>query len=132
MMVVDTSGLFALLAGNDTNHRAALEALAGARPPLLVPAPVLGEAGYMIETRLGTQVLESFVEDLVEGTFSLDCGEDSLPRALQLVRRYASLPLGLTDAAVVASAERWSAPVLTFDRRDFAVVARDGTIRLAP
>ena len=47
-----------------------------------------------------------------------------------LVIRYASLPLGFSDAAVVACAECTGGQVLTFDRRDFVVVAREATITL--
>ena len=58
--------------------------------------------------------------------------KSELPRVRELVQRYADLPLGFADAAVVACAERTTGRVLTFDRRDFAVVAREGTIQLAP
>jgi predicted nucleic acid-binding protein len=46
------------------------------------------------------------------------------------VIRYADLPLGFADAAVIACAERAKAEVLTFDRRDFEVVRREGTFRI--
>ena len=60
------------------------------------------------------------------------CGEDDLPRIRELVARYANLPLGFSDACVVACAERHLGSVLTFDRRDFGVISREGTIRLVP
>ena len=44
--------------------------------------------------------------------------------------RYKDLPLGFGDAAVVACAERTGGRVLSFDRRDFSVVAGEGTITL--
>jgi len=62
---------------------------------------------------------------------SLDCGEDDFPRIRELVTRYADLPLGFADAAVVACAERNGRRVLALDR-DFAVVAREGTIVVLP
>jgi predicted nucleic acid-binding protein len=42
------------------------------------------------------------------------------------------MPLGLADASVVACAERTNGPILTFDRRDFGIVAREGRVRLIP
>jgi len=48
------------------------------------------------------------------------------------MRRYADLPLGFSDAAVIACAERSGGSVLTFDRRDFEVVARDVPITVVP
>jgi predicted nucleic acid-binding protein len=55
-----------------------------------------------------------------------------MPRIRELVARYADLPLGLADASVVACAERTTGPILTFDRRDFGVVAREGRVELVP
>jgi predicted nucleic acid-binding protein len=49
-----------------------------------------------------------------------------------LIGRYADLPLGLTDAMVVACTERNGGRVLTLDRRHFGVVAGEGTITVLP
>ncbi len=46
--------------------------------------------------------------------------------------RYAELPLGFTDAAVVACAERNGATVLTFDRDGLGTVSLDLPITLIP
>jgi predicted nucleic acid-binding protein len=77
-------------------------------------------------------VLDAFLSDLESGAFSLDCGEDDLPRVRELVGRYADLPLGFADAAVIACAERTSGRVLSFDRRHFLLVAREGRISVIP
>ncbi len=66
------------------------------------------------------------------GVLTLLCGDGDLPRIRDLVRRYADLPLGYVDAAVIACAERHGGRVLTLDRRHFGVVAREGTISLRP
>jgi hypothetical protein len=70
--------------------------------------------------------------DLETGVYTLECGEQDLPRTRELIRRYADLPLGFADAAVIACAERHGGRVLTLDLRDFGVVAREGRITLAP
>jgi predicted nucleic acid-binding protein len=93
---------------------------------------VLAEVGYMIETRLGSRVLGLFVEDLEAGAYQYECGAEDLPRIRVLVARYADLPLGLSDAAVIACAERSGGRVLTLDQRDFSVVARQARITLVP
>jgi len=49
-----------------------------------------------------------------------------------LVNRYAGLPLGFADAAVIACAERSGGAVLSLDRRDLGVVAREGRILVLP
>lgn len=49
--------------------------------------------------------------------------DDDLHRAADLVERYADLPLGTTDALIVATAERRRDTVIgTLDRRHFTVV----------
>jgi predicted nucleic acid-binding protein len=45
--------------------------------------------------------------------------------------RYADLPLGFSDACVVACAEGHGGKLLSLDKH-FAVVAREGTLRLLP
>lgn len=98
----------------------------------MIPAGILGEAAFMIEQRLPPQALPPFLHDLASGGFRLDCGEDDFPRIGALVERYADLPLGFADAAVIACAERHGGRVLTPDRRHFGVVAREGRSTLAP
>lgn len=131
MIVLDTSGLFAALARDDKHHRDASAALDGDRGPYLIPAGILAEVGYMVETKLGAEVLDAFLEDLIDGAFTFDCGQDDLARIRELVGRYSDMPLGVADAAVIACAERTGGRILTFDRRDFGVVAREGRIELA-
>lgn len=132
MIVLDTSGLFAVLALDDRHHAEAVAALDGDRGPLVIPAGILAEVGYMIETKLGAPVLDAFLDDLISGAFSFDCGETDLPRIRELVGRYADMPLGLADASVIACAERTTGRILTFDRRDFGIVAREGRVELVP
>jgi predicted nucleic acid-binding protein len=131
-LVLDTSGLVAVANRRDPSHRRAVGALEADAGPYVVPAGILAEVAYVLEARLGLASLESFLQDLEDGRLLLDCGERDLARIRALVLRYADLPLGLADAAVVACAERRRGAILTLDRRDFDVVAGEGTIRLVP
>ena len=132
LIVLDTSGLLAALAADDDHHDDAVTVLDNDAGPALIPAGMLAEAGYLIETKLGLEVLDVFLLDLIDGAFTFDCDDGDFPRVRDLVTRYADLSLGLADASVIACAERTGAPILTFDRRDFAVVAREGRVRLRP
>jgi predicted nucleic acid-binding protein len=132
VITLDTSGLFALLNRRDPDHDAARTSLAEDRGPCIVPAGILAEIAYLIEERLGSEPLDLFLADLQAGAFTLDCGEDDIPRIRELVTRYGDLPLGFADAATIACAERSGGRVLTFDRRDFAAVAREGRIEIVP
>jgi predicted nucleic acid-binding protein len=132
MITLDTSAPCALLNPRDRAHRSAVEALEADPGPYLVPSATLGEISYLVEERLRVSVLDLLLADLESGAFTLDCGEDDLGRTRQLVGRYADLALGYVDAAVIACAERSGGRVLTFDRRDFRVVAAEGTITVLP
>ena len=132
MITLDTSALYALLNRRDRAHAAAVAALESDPGPYLVPAATLGEVAYLVEERLGIKVLDLLLADLESGAYTLDCGEADLGRARQLVQGYEDPSLGFVDAAVIACAERNGGRILTFDLRDFGVVAAEGTITILP
>lgn len=132
MITLDTSGLYALVNRADPGHEPAKEVVLGDPGPYLVPAATLGELAYLIENRLGAAVMDGVVSDLQSGGLMPDCGDTDLARIRELVSRYADLELGFVDAAVIACAERNGGTVLTFDQRDFSVVAREGLIEPLP
>jgi predicted nucleic acid-binding protein len=132
LIALDTSGLLALLNRRDPDHARVRAAFDADRGPYLVPAGILAEITSMVEQRLGLRTLDLFLEDLESGAYSLDCGQQDLPRIRALINRYADLPLGFADASVVACAERSGGRVLTLDMHDFGVVSRAGTISLLP
>ena len=132
IVTLDTSAVFALLNRRDPDHEPVTQALLADRGPYLVPAGILAEIGYLIEQRLGLEVLDAFLADLEQRAFVLEPTDDDLARVRELVRRYADLPLGLADATVIACAERHGGTVLTLDNRHFGIVAREGTITVLP
>lgn len=132
MITFDTSALYALLDRRDPDHGRVLEALQADPGPYLVPAGILAELAYLVETRLGAEAMDAVLADLESGAYSLDCGDEDLPRVRSLALRYESLPLGYADSVVIACAERSGGRVLTLDARDFGVVAREGTIEVLP
>jgi uncharacterized protein len=132
MMTLDTSAFLALLYRHDPNHARAAAAIQADSGPFVIPAGILAEVTYMVERTLPSGMLDTLLEDLETGYYTLDCGDSDVPRIRALVRRYADLPIGFADAAVVACAERRGGQVLTFDHRHFSVVARAGLVRVVP
>lgn len=132
MITLDTSGLFAALNADEKDHERVRAALLADPGPYILPAGILGEVTYLVEQRLHLRVLDQFLADVAARLFVLDCGEDDFPRIRALVRRYADMPLGFADAAVIACAKRNGGRVLTLDVRHFGPVARDLSIGLLP
>ena len=132
VITLDSSAVFALLNRRDPDHRRVKAALEEDPGPYLIPAAILGEVAYLVEARLGNKAMDLFLDDLVTGGYSLDCGEDELPRARYLAKKYADLPLGFADAAVVACAEANGKRVLTLDTRDFSVAGKESGLAILP
>jgi uncharacterized protein len=131
LITLDTSAIYALLDRRDPDHASIADALGADGGPFVVPAMILAEIGYLAEARLGAAALDALLDDVQAGSYSLDFDGNDIARIRHLVSRYADLPLGFADAAVVACAERNGRKVLTLDR-DFGIVAAEGTIEVFP
>jgi predicted nucleic acid-binding protein len=89
-----------------------------------VPTLVITEAAYLIAGRLGVDAEVRFLADFAVGNFIAEPVHPSdWLRIAELVKQYASLPLGAADASVIAVAERLGMhEIATLGRRDFSVV----------
>ena len=130
MIICDTGPIFAAADRRDADHHVCVELFAGARladRPLLLPQTVLAEVGYMLETKLGTFAEAAFLEAVAGGSFELvDLTRSDVVRVAELVTEYGDLPLGNTDASVIALAERLGVDeIATLDHRHFRVVRPD-------
>ena len=123
MIIVDSSGLLALLDRGESAHRAVNKALAGEHGPLLVTDFVLAEVDYLILKRLGAQAEQAFVDQILEGVLTREpVSHADLERAREIGRKLREHEIGLTDATLMAVAERLRVRrVLTLDRRHFAL-----------
>ena len=91
---------------------------------MLIPAPIVAEVGYLVARKAGAQIEAHFLRSLAAGDFVLvDLTEADCARMAELVEQYADLPLGTSDASVIAVAERLNViEVATLDHRHFTVV----------
>jgi uncharacterized protein len=91
---------------------------------LLIRAPVVAEVGYLLAREAGPRVESLFLRSLADGDFAVvDLTVADFARMADLVVTFGDLPLGTTDAAVVAVAERLTlTDVATLDRRHFTVI----------
>ena len=124
MIVLDSGVLYAIADADDRHHRSCVDLIAAEVGRLVVPAPVIVETAWMIESRLGPSVEAAFVDSLVGGELErADLIDEDWRRLSELVRRYADLGLGTVDASVVAIAEHLDVErLVTVDRRHFSVV----------
>lgn len=79
---------------------------------------------YLLHRRVGWRAETRLLLALAAGELTIEPVEPSdLERIAGLVATYRDLPLGTTDAAVVAAAERLKVTTIaTLDRRHFTVV----------
>lgn len=131
MIVADTSAIVALMDSSDGQHKQVVEVSNAFSAPLLVPMAILSEIAFVTELRLGTRAMSTFLKRVRERNVQLDRALDS-ERVEFLIDRYNDLRLGFSDACVIACAEANGGNVLTLDRRDFDVVAAEGTITVHP
>lgn len=127
MIICDTGPIFAAADRKDADHHACVELFTGLRLAgrrLLLPQTVMAEVGYMLEAKMGTFAEVAFLESVANGSFELvDLTQSDAARIAELVARYDDLPLGTTDASVIALAERLGVgEIATLDHRHFRVV----------
>ena len=110
MIVCDTGPLVAAADRDDQHNRACTDLFTGlhlARRAILVPAPVVAEVGYLLGRAGGAKIEAAFLRSIVQETLTVvDLELVDYERMAELVEVYADFPLGTTDAAVVAVAER--------------------------
>jgi uncharacterized protein len=118
----DTGPIVAALDRSDKHHSRCAALLESAGGALLIPTTVIVEVCWLLEER--PDIEAAFLESIAAGEFEhVTLTPADLTRMAELVRTYASLPLGAVDASVVAIAERLKlTDVATLDRRHFAVV----------
>jgi len=85
---------------------------------------VIAEVAYLLARDAGSLVEAGFLRSFKTGFLAIvSPTADDLTRAAELVEQYADLPLGATDACIVALAERLNITELaTLDQRHFNVV----------
>ena len=127
MIICDTGPLVAAADRGDADNRACTDLFTGlhlARRPILVPAPVVAEVGYLLARTGGPRIESAFLRSIAQQTIIIvDLELADYERMADLVDTYADFPLGTTDASVVAVAERLRiGEVATLDHRHFGVV----------
>ena len=135
-MIVDTSALLAYFDANEPAHDAVAAVIDGAEDELVVSPYVVAELDYLLLTRHGSPAEQVVLDELAGGAWQLaEFGPARLAAAATIVRSYADMPVGVTDASLVVLAEQYQTDrIATLDRRHFSVLRLSGgrPIRVVP
>jgi len=119
LILCDAGPLVAVIDRNDAHHAdcdAALDLVAGEL--LLTTWPCLAEAMYLLYRADGHQAQDRLWDMIDRGVLILHApAHDEWQRMRDLMAQYASLPMDLADASLVAAAERTKVyRIFTLDR----------------
>lgn len=111
----DTGPLVAAIDRSDKHHARCAAFPDGLTGPRLIPATVMTEVCWPLEERPGIEAAFPGAIAAAESGLTPLTSAD-LTRMAELVRGYASLPLGTADASVIAIAERLNLPEVAAPR----------------
>lgn len=136
-MIVDTSGALAALDADEPDHARCAAALLDANnAPLILSPYVLAELDYLIITRAGVEHEIEFLDDVASGAYILaPWDNDDHRAALDVVKQYRDLEIGIADASNVVLADRYrTTELLTLDRhfRTVRPLSGKGAFTLLP
>lgn len=122
-ILLDSSAVIAAADRADLNHDAAIAWFGRADEPLLLGALSLGDLDTLLQRELGAQAALALVRTITGGAIRLVAPtEADMTRAAELLEAAAEHRPRLTDALMIAAAERLGIHrIATFDRRPIAV-----------
>lgn len=135
MILIDTSGLWAWVDAGQRRHQEVAAVMASAEGPFSLSPFVLAELDYLLATKVGPKAQEAFLDEVARGAFDVESfSAADVKRALEVIRRFSDLAIGLADASIVVLAGRHACDtVLTLDERHFRVLrAGEMPFRLLP
>ena len=123
--IVDSGPLIALFDADDHYHRRALEFVRQSRAKLISTMAVITEAMYVLEDSLPAR--RNLLTWVQSGGLTLTEPElDDFERIMELIEKYADLPMDFADAVVVALCERLGITHVASVDRHFAIYRYKG------
>jgi uncharacterized protein len=136
LILLDTSGLLAVVDDSQPKHHEAAAVLAAASPPRLLSPFVLAELDYLTAKRVGQAAELALLDEVGRGVYRLEPFSDAdIADARAVIEAFAALEVGLTDASLVVLARRHgTTDLLTLDERHFRTLPgpRGAPFRLLP
>lgn len=135
MIGIATAGaIYALYDSSDIHHIDFVRLFQRSDLSILAPDLVLPEADFLIRRHLGASAQADFLQGLGEGFFTVEpTMAKDWQQAARLIHEHPALRLGLTEATVVAAAERLNAQaLLTADAKRFRPIRTAKRLTLLP
>ena len=121
-VLVDTSFLVAFLNRRDSDHRWAASQAAKSSFPWKTCEPVLSEAFYVLGPRAAPRLIDLLNTRALICAFQIG---ESIREILDLLEKYANVPMSLADACLVRMTEVLPDPVLLTTDSDFRIYRRN-------
>jgi predicted nucleic acid-binding protein len=124
LILLDSGGLYAALVASERHHEAARRVLEADPGPFVLSPFVLCELDYLLASRLGVAAEVALLDEVARQAYELaPFGAGDVAAAIDVIRRYDDLGIGLTDASIVMLAGRVETTrVLSLDERHFRVL----------
>jgi hypothetical protein len=122
-ILLDSSAILAAADQSDLNHRAALAWFGRVDEPMLIGALTLCEVDLLLQRELSLKATLAILEAIASGAIRVVAPTQAdFARAAELLREATEYRPRLTDAVLVATAERLGVTrVAAFDRRPIAI-----------
>lgn len=122
MIIADTGFWLALGNEADKHHATAKARLSKLTEPLISTWPVVAETCHLLLRICGAGGQVAFLHSFAKGAFDVfNIDKAHVPRIMELMEKYESLPMDLADASLVVLAEKLGhGRILSTDQRDFA------------
>lgn len=122
-ILLDSSAVLAAADQSDLNHRAALAWFGRVNEPLMIGALNLAELDLLLQRELGLRATFALLKSIGSGAIKvISPTTEDLIRATELMRETTEYRPRLTDAVLVATAERLRVTrVAVFDRPPIAI-----------
>jgi predicted nucleic acid-binding protein len=122
-ILLDSSAVLAAADQSDLNHRAAVAWFERVNEPLMIGALTLGELDLLLQRELGLRATFALLKSIGSGAVKVVAPTTGdIARAMELMRESIEYRPRLTDAVLVATAERLGVTrVAAFDRPPIAI-----------
>jgi len=120
VIVIDTSAIVAYMNRADDRHGLVSAWLDDTTDDLATTPLVVAEVDHLVAARGGRAALSALRADLAAGAYIVEWWPSAISSTVKVAERYADNGLALTDASLVALAERLNTiEIATLDERHF-------------